>query len=686
MTKTFQRTGKSYQSTTPQDFQIKIAEEIQTRIFSDNPQAKRVNNHIRGITCPSCGKDEAWTYHGNPLAIICPRKNHCSIITPTKTLFPECFENFSKRFPATKADPNATATAYLISRSLNPAQISYTQGSVKVDNTTYQTVKIEVSREITYHRLIDYKGKDKVRIYGGYSGKVWKPDDFNYSRETWITESILDAQSLIQSGRQAIAILSAGTIPKKFYEQSGILKSKSEIILALDNDEAGRDGIDKHREYFKEKSFENYKTAIPYFKDWNDDLCNGLLAEDKKEKSFEDSFWRGRLFMAESINDFHTVYSERYTPKGLNFFIGLLEYAGGYWHIGVKEKENKKEPTFKQLSDFTLQTLFAEEDDTIEYDAEIKHIVQVKKLDWKKGRKVRLSASELTQSTEFRKRLKKSADVLWRGGTLSEMNQITLHLERQNAPVVRVIDKIGYDERSGCYVFGKFLYDGKGKRHEVNDNQYFDTEKLSCKFTEAVITGFEEGVSVSNFLSLLERVYKQRAWIVFGFFVASLFKRTVVDGVNENAFPYLSVFGKQSSGKTTLIDILMRVTFQTYKGIGSGDKQSSPKSISRQLAARQSLAIPYNESNGKMFGINENRLLDGYHEGSLYDRAAYTNDNQVLTLPLKATICFVQNDEPFSRGAVKQRTMSIEFFNTPEYVNADSKEAMTELKNIPINN
>ena len=73
------------------------------------------------------------------------------------------------------------------------------------------------------------------------------------------------------------------------------------------------------------------------------------------------------------------------------------------------------------------------------------------------------------------------------------------------------------------------------------------------------------------------------------------------------------------------------------------------------LYHRHSLVVPYNESNADLIGLDENQLLTGYHGGSLYTRAAQTNDSSVINLPFDASLVFVQNLEPFSIGAVKER-------------------------------
>ncbi len=75
-------------------------------------------NNIRKIECPECGKREAYSFADKPFTIHCPRKNECGVKTSLKALRPDLFANWSKRYPATAANPNATAEQYLKSRAL----------------------------------------------------------------------------------------------------------------------------------------------------------------------------------------------------------------------------------------------------------------------------------------------------------------------------------------------------------------------------------------------------------------------------------------------------------------------------------------------------------------------------------------------------------------------------------------
>ena len=79
-----------------------------------------------------------------------------------------------------------------------------------------------------------------------------------------------------------------------------------------------------------------------------------------------------------------------------------------------------------------------------------------------KDRIIQLSAEELVTGNKLRVALKEKADVLLLESNLNVVNALVQRLKKQKAPVVRLVDRLGYDPQSGCYLFGKRAYDQKG--------------------------------------------------------------------------------------------------------------------------------------------------------------------------------------------------------------------------------
>ena len=51
--------------------------------------------------------------------------------------------------------------------------------------------------------------------------------------------------------------------------------------------------------------------------------------------------------------------------------------------------------------------------------------------------------------------LKAKADVLLMDQSVPVVNALAQLLKKQNAPVIRLVDRLGYDPQSGCYLFSK---------------------------------------------------------------------------------------------------------------------------------------------------------------------------------------------------------------------------------------
>jgi hypothetical protein len=228
-------------------FTNNVKEEAIKRLLRDNPKAKRTGNTINFITCPICGRPEAYINFDKGFCILCHRLNNCGAKVNIKEIYPELYQDFNKRFPVTPKNPNATATAYLQSRGVNTDNLEYYQGKVTDQGKNYTTVYFKLAEKVTNHRLIDYTGKNKTRNFGSYKGLVYEAIA-NDTDDIYITEGIINAISLMQSGYNSIAIISSVTVPKEYY-----LKHKDKtFILAFDNDKAGKSATDKHIKFFKQ--------------------------------------------------------------------------------------------------------------------------------------------------------------------------------------------------------------------------------------------------------------------------------------------------------------------------------------------------------------------------------------------------------------------------------------------------
>jgi hypothetical protein len=313
-----------------------------------------------------------------------------------------------------------------------------------------------------------------------------------------------------------------------------------------------------------------------------------------------------------------------------------------------------------------------------EYNAEHRYFLRINPV----GRTTRIieaSAAELVSGNQTRIMLKQRADVLLLDSSTPIINALVTRLEREKTPVVRMVDRLGYDKKSDCWLFGRFLYTSQGKRVEANEFGFFDQQEVRSKTSESMSNKLRPA-DLKNTIGLLHRIYGNAGVYALSYYVAALLKHEFMG--EYLAFPYMSCVGPKGAGKTTLIYFLNNCFFQNWEGIVAA-KNTTPKALARKLYHRSSLVTPYLESNRALINIDENSLLNAYQGGSLYDRAANSNDADTVSLPFDAALAFVQNVEPFRSGPLKERVITLSFKNAEDGgVTEASIKAMSEMKRL----
>lgn len=269
-------------------------------------------NTIQGLICPLCGDKTAWAY-SEPMAINCNKLGRCQGRTKTLELFPEVRRNIERDFPPKKTEPHRPARKYLLLRGipdtiLEGLDYRYLKN---VRNTGSGAVLFPVGRdekgkEILNGRLFSPPdGEGKTHNTGNSSGRFWSHPNFplDPARKVWITEGTLDALSLLVFGKQALAVLSAGQDPKKID-----LKEFKHLVLAFDNDEAGRKAVKRWKVIYPEA-----EVALPNpGMDWNDILQSGPLDQAKKKFDDDQARYRhnGKLALAENAHEYAETWNE----------------------------------------------------------------------------------------------------------------------------------------------------------------------------------------------------------------------------------------------------------------------------------------------------------------------------------------------------------------------------------------
>jgi len=91
---------------------LDLIPEIQSHLIHDYGM-KQTRKYLEQDTCPRCHKKTLWTWIENPWNIQCNRKSKCAYEVTAKALYPELWQDLSKRHPPIIENQNATANAYM---------------------------------------------------------------------------------------------------------------------------------------------------------------------------------------------------------------------------------------------------------------------------------------------------------------------------------------------------------------------------------------------------------------------------------------------------------------------------------------------------------------------------------------------------------------------------------------------
>lgn len=149
------------------------------------------------------------------------------------------------------------------------------------DPSTKQVI-MPVKGEFYIRRSTDpmAQNKDRYRLPAGIKKELFNAEALSQKKPVFITEGIIDALSIITAGHEALALPAAtdtnllkDEIQKRIEAKTGM----PELILCLDNDEAGQKAAHELSEYLKKNKLPHSAAIIP--KEYKD--ANGYLKASK---------------------------------------------------------------------------------------------------------------------------------------------------------------------------------------------------------------------------------------------------------------------------------------------------------------------------------------------------------------------------------------------------------------------
>ncbi len=651
-----------------------------------NEKSKDTGDYLQNLTCPDCGLPNAFLYKSGPWAVICNKINSCGSKTGTAKLF-GLYEKISVKYPPTKQDPNRPAKVYMLSRGIPENLIDQARPEYIERTRAGEGGGVFFSvGDVKSGRLFNPKGgKGKTHTTGKLNGQFWRLPNESYdpAKPLYLCEGILDALSFFAMGCQAVALVAAATKPEKF-NLDKLRNLGNEIISAFDNDEAGAVYTKNWQIYLKEKEV-SFSCIMPKKGDWNNLLRNAgtsAKAAERFKSEYKAYETQARLMTAETTAEYAKVYYEYHKKQ-----VGLFNFKRCMYYGSVKnepgDKLDIKNPYM--VGNFTvIATHYGLS------TGEIPVYVYYLKVTPRVGRPVYTMAkgTDLKSPDTLKTFFLCSSKTHWTGGAI-ESKILTNRLSDASVPTVRQAKRMGHDHQSGFRVYKYFAVSPVGKIIMPEKEGYFkinNTEYIKSFGNKAINPFVDDGSPldpqlIPKALKLIYGAWAERGLVAVAFVVASAFVNDIKPKLTF--FPFLSLYGDRSTGKSVLMTALNAIQGMNEEGLplnGVNTQKGQVRVISQVSGMMKGMVEGNNQ---KKMSFDAESILPLFNHGHpLQVRAKFTNDNQEEELPFYGTLAFSQNVEQFQTPAAKSRVISIEF--REEQLNKETKAAHDELASLSI--
>lgn len=665
--------------------------------------------------CPACGEKELFTWLDKPYVLKCGRENKCGETIQVKPLYPDIFDDWSKRYVRTEKDPNAAADAYLQhARGFNLAGLRgcYTQETYHDSKLNLSTATVRFTLpgapNTYWERLIDQPGrfgKKKARFaYGSEYGGLWwampghTPDVLADASEVWVVEGIFDAIALNQApafkdrGAIAVSTLSCNNYPEKGLDALRLAcasknKSTPKVVFAYDVGAAGvrftRDFVKKARDA---KFFCGAAQVRPDGEGEKDDWNDLAQADKLTADHLADYLWNGEVTIAGSATEKALLIyrKERYATFPIIFGGKQLWASFSIDRINQVvqqrlESEAAEHADFKTLTFDEQWDLAAEEACDIEEvanctfrtlyfqrDAAIEEGSYYLRVDFPKGRasvKATFSGSATTTNGEFKKRLASvAAGGQWTGSAF-QLDRL-MQVQWTNLKLVEAIPHTGYSKEHGAWVLGdRAVY--QGRVYEPNEEDFFVLGKQNVKLrtTERMLRiNYDPDKLNLAWLPPLYTAYGPKGIVALTFWVMSFFADHLRR--DQESLAFLEMTGLPGTGKSTLLEFLWKLAGRSgYEGFDP--TKATNAGIARTLGQVGNLPVVLiegdrtQESHGKKFEWDE--LKTAYNGRAVRTRAIANGGMETFEPPFRGAVVIAQNDPVEASPALRERIMAMHF-------------------------
>lgn len=623
------------------------------------------------------------------MVVICGRENHCGQRISARELFPDLFDNFTQRYPATEADPDASARAYLLhGRGFRKELIEglYHQGTLRAgDGTQVETVRFPLWGNQYWERVIDADGArragKKARFSHGSNIKDrhWQLPDMVLNRgdPCYIVEGIFHVIALAHAGRKAVAAFSCNQFPAQFVEEH---KGKGiEWRVAYDNGPAGRKWARDWKEHLK-KMGETARIHLAYsdHRDWDECFRRGEF--DRKE-FWNDCRYRGQLLEAGDPTEY-AWRKHRRKPTGYRlirfdnqtYVFRCPKKTTGDGFEGLEEEiagldEERSLEIYRELYEgdrilnCSLQFMHFEED---ELTGELRYRFLVSYPGEYPDQWLSVDGGVLeTPAALNRALLTRTRFCTFDGGS-GDLRALIHKFRRRAGKTVRIVPFVGYDQDTETYIYQAFGI-RKGRIIELNEAGYLDLgRKLGGIKTGSVdfnppCTREYDPWWFRDFVTVFDRM----GIVTLGAWLGTLFVQQIRQ--KYESWPFVELTGDPGAGKSTLFLVLWKLLGRRDNSEGFDPNRSSMAGRRRHFQKGRNWPLVLIESDrnkdananhaGK-FDFNELKPL--YDAGGVLAALGIPQRGATTIDPVFGGAVFIaQNEEVTGSDALMERIVRV---------------------------